>query len=134
LIKIFCRYTALTDLSSEVDLTIYHEFVRPLDYDFGLERNADYQVIGILERGGTPWVYVTPTIGDIELAIVPAVLFSFEGAVIPSGMVVRFAQDQRPSLEILPQSLSEIDHWFERYLGDDDEVVKIIESIAGGGL
>ena len=128
MIKISCRYLALSELPSTFDVTAYKEFVRPLDYDFGLVRGADYLVIGIVERRGTIWLYVVPNDGEMELDFVPAVLFVFDKAKIPAGMVVKIVNDQHSSLEILPESLASIEGWFERYVDKDEEIVKIIES------
>lgn len=128
MIKVSCRYLALSELPSTFDMTAYQEFVRPIDYDFGLARGADYLVIGIVERKRTIWFYVVPHNGDAELDFVPAVLFAFDKAKIPEGMIVRMVNDQQPSLEILPESLASIEGWFERYVDEDEEIVKIIES------
>jgi hypothetical protein len=103
----------------------YKELVRPLDYDFGLVLGAEYVVIAIIERNGTLWMYVAPIYGDVELFLVPAGLFSFDSSAIPLGMVVRQVNSKRPSLEILPSSLSRINDWFERYV-DDDALVRAV--------
>lgn len=128
MLKVSCRYLTLSEVSSDFDITAYDEFVRPLEYDFGLVRNNDYQVIGVIERKGTPWLYIIPFDGDIELDVVPAVLFSFERAAIPFGMIVRLTSAPQPSLEILPEGLAAVDDWFERYVDGDEGVVAIIES------
>ena len=127
-IKVHCRYLSLSEIPNDMDLTAYREFVQPLDYDFSLERGTEYLVMAIIERKGTPWLYVV--FGDecVELQIVPAVLFSFENFAFPSGMVVRMTNSSQPGLEILPASLSNIDTWFERYVEGDESVTEIIES------
>lgn len=130
MIKVCCRHLSLSELSLDIDITTYQDFVRPLDYDFALERGVEYIAIGITERKGTPWLYVVPADGDVELDIVPAALFSFDEAVIPPGMVVRMTTGPHFGLEILPRSLAIIEDWFERYVEGDEDVVATVESIA----
>ena len=129
MIKVFCQYLSLSELPNNIDLMAYNEFIRPLDYEFSLERGAEYLVIAIVERKGIPWLYVTSNNnGDTEIDIVPAVLFSFDNSSIISGMIIRMTNTPQPSLEILPVRLSSIDNWFERYIDGDDAVIDIIES------
>lgn len=127
-IRVICRHLSLSEIEDCADLTAYHDIVKPLSLDLCLERNAEYLVMGILERDGTPWVYVVPAEGDIELEIHPAAMFSFDEAPIPPGMIIRISNTPQPSLEIIHQSLSHIDNWFERYIDGDEVVENIIKS------
>jgi hypothetical protein len=128
MISVLCQYSVLSELPAEIDLTPYNEFVKPIDYDFSLEPSTYYQVIGFVEWKGTPWMYVTPR-DRSELQIVPAIMFLIETIAIPLGYVVRMTNSSWPCLEILPQKLSEIDNWFERYIDGDEEVLAVIEAL-----
>jgi hypothetical protein len=127
MIRVFFKFLSLSDLPVDMDITAYHEFVRPMDYRFSLDLDAEYLVISIIERKGTPWFYVVPAIGEVEIFVVPAALFSFDEAVIPPGMVIRKADAPQPSLEILPASLASVASWFEQYLERDEGVMRIVE-------
>lgn len=127
MIRVFCKFLSLSDLSAKVDVAAYHEFVRPIDYRFSLALDAEYLVVSIVERKGAPWFYVVPAIGDIELNIVPAALFSFDEAIIPPGMVIRKTDSLQPGLEIISANLVGIKNWFEKYIEGDELVLCIIE-------
>ncbi len=125
MIIVRCLYIALSELSDLRAICEYKKMVRPIDYEFDLERNAFYQVFGILTRNGTPWLYVVPVSGKKELHIVPAALFSFEWTEIPKNWFVRIVKSEE--LEILPKSLANIDNWFEKHLDEEIDVISIIE-------
>lgn len=128
MIKVLCQYSALSELSVEVDLDPYKEFVKPLAYDFCLERNKYYQVIGFVQWKGTPWIYVT--LDDIsEIQIVPAIMFSMGVINIPVNYVMRMTNSSWPNLEILPQELAKIDDWYELYINGDEKILSIVEKL-----
>ncbi|MEQ1561068.1 MAG: hypothetical protein ABL933_19320 [Methyloglobulus sp.] len=128
MIKAYCRYLDLSELTEIMDVSVYQEFVSPINYDFGLTRDTKHLVIGIVERKGTLWLYSTAEDSSKELNCIPAVLFAIERAKIPVGMTVSLINTERSSLEILPESLACIEGWFERYVDEDEEIVKIVES------
>jgi hypothetical protein len=122
------KYQSIADVSSSIDITAYKKFVTPINYDFCIDKNVNHIVFGTIEWDGTPWIYVVPVKGDMELSILPAILFSFKHSEIPSDMILRVTQNQKPSFEILPKSLAEIDHWFERYVDEEKEIVDIVNN------
>jgi len=128
MIAIRCCYSALSELSADANLDVYHQCVRPLDYDFCLDRGKDYLFFGIIWRCEAPWLYVTSMDNSPEVDIVPAVLFPFDCSVTPTGMSVKMTNFPNPQLEILPTAVASIDNWFERYIDEDDEVMEIVKS------
>ena len=125
MIKISCRYISLAEVSDLRAISEYQKMVHPIEYEFDLVRNAGYLVLGILTRVGTPWLYVASTSGDKQLQLVPAALFDFAWQKVPENWVVRFPE--REEIEFLPASLVAIEGWFEKYVDDDANVVKIVE-------
>jgi hypothetical protein len=125
MILVRCLYIALSELSDLKASCEYKKMVSPIDYEFDLDRNTFYQIVGILTRKGTPWLYVVPVNGKKELQIVPAVLFAFNWSEIPKNWFVRITESEE--LEIVPKSLAKIDYWFEKYMDEEIDVIAIIE-------
>ena len=99
--------------------------VRPLGYEFDLERDAMYLVLGMQTRKGTPWLYAAPPSEDREVQIYPAVLFQFDWATIPPDWQIRMTREGE--IELLPELLAATESWFERYVDGDPRVVEVIE-------
>jgi hypothetical protein len=148
MIKLSYRYSTLCEVPGDFNPEAYKTMVNPLEYDFCLDPDVNYLVIGIVVRRGTTWLYVVPEnknkkiscapavllkfyeaqpLYDIkEISIIPAVLFDFCIADIPTGMTVKVTNNGQ-YLEILPQRLASIEGWYERYLNDDPEIISIVE-------
>jgi hypothetical protein len=126
MIRAMCRHLSLTEALGESGATAYQESVRPIDYEFGLLRGGEYQVVGLREDGRTTWWYVASLSGEPYLEVVPAVLFE---AVSPSAcgsMVMELLPGAQPSMEIVPECFARLDRWFERYLDDDEVATRVV--------
>ena len=128
MVKAFCRYSSLADISDDIDVMAYRDFVHPFDYDFNLKCNSEYLVLGIVERKGTLWLYITSLSDGFDVEIVPAVLFYFNRSSIHSGMGVELNYTHQSGLEITPISFSSINCWFEKYIDEDEKAVEIVKS------
>ena len=116
-----CRYVSLAEVENLRSIEEYRTMVRPLDYEFGLERNVTYVVVGVRTRRGTPWLYVAAEIGDREVQIVPAVLFTINWSEVPPGWQVRVTRDG--DIDLMPGRLVAAENWFERYV--DGEMITV---------
>lgn len=65
-----------------------------------------------------------------EVEIKPAVLFELDWQQIPKDWHIRINKDTY-ELEILPKEFAEIENWFEKYIDEDEEVVKFTHNIIG---
>ena len=124
MIIVQCRNVALSEIRNLHAIDVYNSLVRPLGYEFALELNAIYAVIGVRTQRGTPWLYATATTGEREVQIVPAALFRFDWQEIPSEWRIRVTNDG--DLDMLPSSLSAIENWFERYVEGDSRIVDLV--------
>jgi len=119
-----CRHLTLSKIADLNAIDEYNMMVHPLSYEFTLERDAAYAVIGVRMRRGTPWLYLTAVTGEREVQIVPAVLFGFDWQEIPSDWQVRIGPNG--DTDLLPSRLAAIEDWFERYVGMDSRVVDVV--------
>ena len=124
MISVQCRHLTLSEIADLHAIDEYNMMVRPLSYEFDLERDAAYAVIGLRMRRGTPCLYLTAVSGEREVQIVPAVLFGFDWQEIPSDWQVRITPEG--DIDLLPSRLAAIEGWFERYVGVDSRVVEIV--------
>lgn len=130
MIKATCRYVSLLEVSDLRATSEYQKMVHPLAYEFDLVRNGDYLILGVWTRLGTPWLYIASTSGDKQLQLVPAALFDFAWQKVPENWFIGFPR--REEIEFLPVSLATIEGWFEKYVDDDTNVVKIVEEEIDG--
>ena len=125
MIQIKCLYVNLTEILDFELTSQYTNFVNPIDYEFDLERNVVYKIVGIVVRDGAPWVYATiDSVYDVQ--IYPAVLFEFSWQKIPNQWLIRI---NSKNLEILPKSLADIDNWYEQYIDENEILFELIEKI-----
>ncbi|POZ50298.1 hypothetical protein [Methylovulum psychrotolerans] len=125
MIKTQCRYLALSEVDDLDGICEYKKMVHPISYEFDLIRGNEYFVLGALTRHGTPWLYIAPIKGDKQLRLVPSALFMFDWKKVPKNWFIRFLR--YGEIELLPASMVTIDGWFEKYVDDDINVVKIVE-------
>ncbi len=128
MIKIPCHYTSLEEVKSSLLINYYQDFIRPLDYDFCLLKDHEYILIGFSLRQGTPWVYVCESYGS-NIETIPAILFDFSWEDIPMDWETKIVADVY-EIEILPRSLAGIDHWYEKYIEEDEFVMNVIKSVS----
>ena len=125
MIRVQCRHVALSEIRNLRATDEYSMMVKPLSYEFDLERDAVYGVIGVQTRRGTPWLYVTAVTGELEVQIVPGVLFRFDWwQEVPPDWRVRITRDG--DIDLMPTSLAAIDGWFERYVDGDSQIIDIV--------
>jgi len=119
-----CLNITLSEIRNLHAIDEYDKFVRPLSYEFDLERNALYAVIGVRTRRGTPWLYAAAMTGERGIQIVPAVLFRFDWEEVPSDWRIRITRDG--NIDLTPNSLAVIEDWFERYVNGDSTIIGIV--------
>jgi hypothetical protein len=102
--------------------------VNPLEYDFSLRKKAFYPVLGVIVRLGTPWVYIVRPEEDFNIDIFPAVLFEFNWNKIPIDWVIRIDGPSQENIELLPEKLTLIENWFEKYIDEDPKVLSLLAS------
>lgn len=105
----------------------YAGYVSPLDYDFGLVAGCEYLLLALIVRGGGgAWFYVTPPT-EVDVSIVPAVLFSADWQRLYGGWKVK--ADESGVIQLAPEKLAAIDGWYEKYIEGDDSVISFIRSL-----
>lgn len=122
-----CTHLSIVEATGSDQIDAYRGMIKPLDYEFALEKGREYLVFGMWFRHGTVWLYVNHAASadppDISLA--PAALFSFAVREIPSEMVLTISEDGCDA-QIIPAAVASFDHWFERYADDDAEIVRAV--------
>lgn len=124
--KATCIYKNLTEIPNYTDdLVKYKNFVKPIDYDFGLSLGADYLVMGFFVINEISNIFLVPAlatnsskIDTLEVALIA--LFSIHVTKFPENLV-------KHNLEVIPKSFAHIPHWFERYMNEEDMVVEVVE-------
>ena len=71
--------------------------------------------------------YLIPD-GSYELDVGPAVLFECDWRKIPENWYMRMSCAHEENFEILPEKLSLIDSWFEKYIDEDPDVLKLVKA------
>lgn len=127
-IHIKCTQNSLGQITNLKNVSSYKELVNPLEYEFDLEKEKIYAVIGVEMWKGTPWIYVVPHTRQPsdEIQIVPAVFFEFSWQDIPYDWCIKMDKETEDNLEILPKFLASIPHWFEKYVDEDEKVLELI--------
>ncbi len=125
MIKATCKYISIAEVPDLESVEPYKKIVNPLDYDFCFLRGASYNVFGILRFSEVLKLYI---IADNEIDIAPAVLFECDWSKLPSHWRLRSGKPYAENFEILPEKLSLVDHWFERYIDEDPEVLKLVNT------
>lgn len=128
-ITLRARHRSLDEVAGLADAELYRRYVRPLDYDFGVERDAWYAVVGMVFRTGTPWIYGVPAACSASsIEALPLALFDAEfRLLIPRGWVV--TTNSRGAVELLPERLANIPEWYARALDADSEILSILDEI-----
>jgi hypothetical protein len=126
--RAICKHLSITEAAGTNGIDTYLGMFHPIDYDFGLVKGREYLVFGMSFRRGTAWLYVNHAASadhppDISLA--PAALFSLAVREIPSEMVLTVSENGC-DVQIIPAAVASIDHWFERYVEDDTEVLRAV--------
>lgn len=119
-------YTTVQDAISANSLIKsdeYADYINPLDYDFYINKEQEYQVVGAVQRKNTIWLYI---LDDENLLIVPSVLFEWTNEDCSS--YIFYIDDNEQSLGVIIKELADIDYWFERYINEDDQVIDIVNS------
>lgn len=129
MIQVVCKYVKLSDIPNLYSRECYEEAVKPLDYDFYLEKGAIYEVLGIITISGIPWLYIFRKAEYPQIGIFPAILFDYGWNKVPSEWYMRINGPHREDIEILPEKLASIEHWYERYIDEDSEVLRLVSSI-----
>lgn len=124
--KLNLRYISLEEAAVDCNIDPYRPYVHPLDYEFGLWRNNEFLMLGTRERNGALWLFVAPAEGEIEVQFLPAILFSAEGDSLLTQALS--ADGVRVGAEVVPRSLSGIDHWFGKYIDADRHVVELVSA------
>lgn len=93
------------------------------DYDYCLQPHKDYLVLGVTDLDMNNLYVVLPEKKPLEVDVQPAVFFDMEWQKIPADWKIMLTKGLH-KIKILPQALAAIDHWFERYLDQEKEVVE----------
>ncbi|AIK97193.1 hypothetical protein [Candidatus Odyssella acanthamoebae] len=126
MIKVICKYARLSDVPNSSALDNYRQDVNPLDYDFYLTGGIFYQVLGVTCRSSIPWLYIVRHDEGNNIDILPAVLFDFDWQKVPKDWYIRINGSTGENMELLPEKLVHIDHWYERYIDEDPAILEII--------
>lgn len=127
MIKATCKYSSIAEIPDLESVENYKKIVNPLDYDFCFTKGASYGVFGIRELFGFFHLYLFSLDGDYEIDTGPAVLFDCDWSKLPENWRFRMGKSHSENFEFLPEKLALIDYWFEKYIDEDPEVLKIVE-------
>lgn len=127
MIKALCKYISITEVPNLNSKENYKKIVSPLNYRYSFEKGSLYYVLGITQLSGILNFYLVPD-GSYELDIGPAVLFECSWSKIPENWYVRMSFLQEENFEILPEKLSLIDGWFEKYVDEDPNVLELVKA------
>lgn len=120
-------YTSIQEamtFNNSIAAADYTEYVNPLDYDFYIEKNNEYHVVGRVQRGNAIWLYI---FDDDEIQIIPSILFKWID--LECKDFVFYIGDNEQDIGVIHKKLSHISFWFERYIDEDEEVTKIVNDI-----
>lgn len=127
MIKVLCKYISIAEVPNLNSKDNYKKIVSPLDYRYGFEKGILYNVFGIIQSSGILMLYLVQH-GTYELNIGPAVLFECDWSKIPENWYVRMGFLKEESFEILPEKLSSIEGWFEKYIDEDPNVLELVKT------
>jgi hypothetical protein len=125
--KLLCCKKSLAEITNLKFKDIYETMVRPLTYEFYITIGNSYNVMGLEMRRGTMWAYVilpSHNKEGWEINIIPVALFNVDWQRIPQNWSIRIIDGE---INLLPESLSKIDNWFEKYIDDDDKIISLID-------
>ena len=124
--RLMCKRKTLSDMKELKFIDTYSNMINPLDYEFDVDTSRYYLILGIQIRKGTPWLYIiSGSDQDPEVQVIPALLFDFIWSYIPADWKGRI-NEKSQEIEILPESLTTIEHWFEKYIEEEEETLKIV--------
>lgn len=129
MVKVLCKYAKISDIPNLHSLEYYKGMVKPLDYDFYLTVDVAYEVLGVIVRSGIPWLYIIRHDEDFNIDILPAILFNYSWNKVPSNWVMRINGSSKEDIELLPENLTPIENWFEKYAEEDPNVLSALSSI-----
>ena len=127
MVKVVCKYDSIAEIPHLNSKKNYEQIVSPLDYSFSLEKGSLYDLLGITQLSNILHFYFVAN-GSDELDIAPAVLFECDWSKIPENWYLRMNSLHEENFEILPERLSKIDGWFEKYIDEDPEVLEIVKT------
>lgn len=127
-VELKCEYDEITSVPDLKEINSYKDMVKPLNYNFSLNKGEFYNALGLKFFDNTAWLYLLPKNPKWNELIyfVPIVLFKFDWAKIPSEWFIRSDPEDKKVIEILPKFLADIPNWFERYTDEDEEVIEVI--------
>ena len=128
IITVVCKASKLTDLPDFEITENYFKNISETDYEFCLNVDQYYFVLGFITISSVPHFYVFSNTSPLEIEVQPAVLFDLDWQNIPNDWKIRV--DKTYEIEMLPKPLAEINHWFERYIDEEEDVVKITHDLA----
>ena len=129
MIKVLGKYDNVQDVPNLVGKERYERAIRPLDYSYYLKLDEWYTVIGFGVVAGIPRFYIIRHDEDNNISPVPTVLFECPWNRIPDNWSMRIRGLSGEDIEFFPSELAEIDHWFERYVDEDPEILHLVDSI-----
>ena len=127
-IKLKCLYSEVTSVPDIKNIDAYKDMIKPLNYNFSLDKGAFYNSLGFKLFDNIAWSYLvqeTPSFNEL-IAFAPIILFDFDWIKVPRNWLIRSDPDDKKIFEILPKVLADIPNWFEHYMDEDEEVIKVI--------
>ncbi|WP_032113528.1 hypothetical protein [Candidatus Paracaedibacter symbiosus] len=129
MVKVLCKYAKISDIPNLYSLDYYKEMIRPLDYDFYLTVGIFYEVLGVVMRSGIPWLYIIRDDDNFNIDILPAILFDYSWNKVPSSWLMRINGPSKEDIELLPEKLTSIENWFEKYTDEDPNALGVLSLI-----
>lgn len=125
-VGLYTKVTQAVENGISINIQDYLLDINPIDYDFCIEKNQKYYVIGAFLRGDNIWLYIFE---DDQIRVIPECLFEWRDIRVDSYQFYLDA-NQNNSLGVVVKSLAVINYWYERYLNDEPEIVEIINSLS----
>jgi hypothetical protein len=124
-ITLKCIASQFSDLAnSDRAENYYHS----RDHEFWLNVGEYYFLLGLTTMSNVPYFYVFSKNTPLEVEIQPAVLFDLDWTKIPNDWHIKIHEKTR-SIEIVPKELAETEHWFEKYLDEDEKTLQIVNNL-----
>ncbi|MHC3031214.1 hypothetical protein [Acinetobacter nosocomialis] len=100
------------------------------DYDYALIVGKKYFVLGGFVKNNCLYYYIY----DDYVRVVPAILFDIEKYCLGDDMSFYIDNNQDGGLGVIFNPLNKMDYWYEMYLDEDVDVVRIVNNIINLGL
>lgn len=128
MVKALCKYNTIAEIPELCTKENYNKIVSRLDYDYCFNKGSLYEIIGVTQLHGILNFYLISDYKCYEIDIGPAVLFDFNWTKLPENWRARMCVTVQENFELLPERLSVIDHWFEKYIDADPDVVAAVRA------